>query len=322
VENSDSGPKRVARNLAVTVSVIAIAACSGGDTTASDSSAYGIEGPPTAVELARATYSGIMNEAITLTDGLWEGETFVDGGASRPTVGLIDHFVLTGDLDRDGLEEAATILWESSGGSGTRLYLAVMDTDENTVVNLGTAFIGDRVQIRSGGIEDGNVVLEVVRAGPEDPACCPTQKATLTWALSENGLSQIAADVTGAVSQADLEGPEWTLIELGWHQPVDEGSKVTLSFEKGRVSGKAGCNSYFAEITAAAPGELGFTGMGTTRMACAEPVMDLERRYLRALASCSRYSFLAGRLVLRSASDQESQILVFAPRGATPEIRD
>ena len=73
---------------------------------------------PTAFELAHATYSGIMDEPVTLTGGRWEGEPFVEGGASRPTVGLVDHFILTGDLDGDGLDEAVTFLWESSGGSG------------------------------------------------------------------------------------------------------------------------------------------------------------------------------------------------------------
>jgi heat shock protein HslJ len=319
---SDTETNSVVRYLAVTALVIAIAACKGGETSIGDSSAEGIQGPLTVSELAHATYSGIIDETITLTNGRWEGQPFVEGGESRPTVGLVDHFVLTGDLDADGREEAAMILWESSGGSGNRLYLAAMGRGDKTVVNLGTAFIGDRVQIRSGSIENGKVTLDVVRAGPEDAACCPTQKATLSWALGENGLSQIAEDVSGTVSLADLEGPVWTLIELGWQQPVDDGPEITLSFEKSRVSGNAGCNTYFAEVTATAPGELGFTGMGATRMACPEPIMDLERRYLKALAGCSRYSFLAGRLVLSSVTEEEPQSLVFAPPEPGPEIRD
>ena len=100
--------------------MIAATACSRGGTLG------GLVGAPTPSELAHATYSGVMNEPVTLISGRWEGEPYVDGGASRPAVGLVEHFILPGDLNGDGLDEAVTLLWESSGGSGNRLYLAVV----------------------------------------------------------------------------------------------------------------------------------------------------------------------------------------------------
>ena len=169
------------RKQTITLFLIAAAACSRGGT---GSVALNSSGAPTALELAHATYSGIMSEPVTLADGRWEGEPFVEGGASHPTVGLIDHFMLAGDLDGDGLDEAVTLLWESSGGSGNRLYLTVMGRRNGDIENLGTTLIGDRVQIRSGAIDDGRVTLDVIRAGSEDAACCPTEKALVTWALS------------------------------------------------------------------------------------------------------------------------------------------
>jgi heat shock protein HslJ len=271
----------------------------------------------TAEQLANATYAGIMIEPVTLTDGRWEGEPYIEGGASRPVVGLLDHFILTGDLDSDGADEVAALLWESSGGSGTRLYLAAMASRNGDVINLATALIGDRVQVQSGGIEDGLIRLNVIRAGPEDGACCPTEKAFVTWALTEGALDSVGEEMTGTLSLADLEGPEWVLIELGWNQPLPDDAGITLVFKDARVSGHGGCNSYFAGTVAAAPGELGFNGMGATRMACPDPVMDLERRYLKTLAGASRYSFLAGRLVLSCNIDEGTQNLVYAPRGDT-----
>ena len=94
-------------------------------------------GAPSVEELAVATYEGITEEPITLIDGRWEGEPYVEGGASRPSVGLIDHFVLNGDLNGDGRAEAAALLWSSSGGSGTRLYLAVVGTGVDVIANMG-----------------------------------------------------------------------------------------------------------------------------------------------------------------------------------------
>jgi heat shock protein HslJ len=255
-----------------------------------------------------------MNEPVTLADGRWEGEPFVEGGASRPTVGLIDHFVLTADLDGDGLDEAAALLWESSGGSGNRLYLAVVGRRDGDVENLGTTLIGDRVQIRSGATNDDRITLDIVRAGPEDAACCPTEKALVSWVVGEDGLTEIANEATGTLSLADLGGRDWVLLELGREIPLPEDTVISLVFQDDRASGSSGCNSYFAGVVAPNPGELAFNGMGATRMACPEPAMDVERRYLQALAGASSYSFLAGRLVLGCNTDAGAVALIYAPR--------
>ena len=303
----------MSRRLASTVILIAAAACSRGGPVAVDSLEKA-GGAQITFELAHATYTGIMDAPVTLVDGRWEGEPFVEGGASRPTVGLVDHFILTGDLNQDGLDEAVALLWENSGGSGNRLFLAAVSSGEDIVTNLGTALIGDRVQIRSGTIDDGRITLDIVRAGPEDAACCPTEKALVSWALSEDGLNQVADETTGTLSLADLGGHGWVLIELGHGQHLPEDIEISLLFQDDRVSGNSGCNSYFAGVLAPKAGELAFNGMGATRMACPEPRMDLERRYLSALAGATGYRFLAGRLVLTCDTDEGPQALVFTAK--------
>ena len=68
------------------------------------------------------TYVGIYEDAITLKGGRWAGEPYVNSGISRPLVGIVKDFMLTGDLDGDGSKEVAAILTESTGGSGNRSY--------------------------------------------------------------------------------------------------------------------------------------------------------------------------------------------------------
>jgi heat shock protein HslJ len=298
----------VNKRLASAVVLIAAAACSRGAPLDDPMAA------PSAFELSSATYSGILNEPITLSGGRWEGEPYVEGGASRPTVGLVDHFILTGDLDGDGLDEAVVLLLESSGGSGTRLFLAAIARGDDSVTNLSTLLIGDRVQVRSGAIDGGKITLDVVRAGPEDAACCPTEKALVTWALTAEGLTQMDDETIGTLSLADLGGHEWVLVELGRDQYLPEDVEITLLVQDERVSGSSGCNKYFAGVLAPTAGEFAFNGMGATRMACPEPEMDLERRYLQALAGASDYRFLGGRLVLSCETDEGSVALVYRPR--------
>ena len=269
---------------------------------------------PSLEELSSATFTGIYDEAVTLVEGRWEGEPFVEGGASRPSVGLVDHFALIGDLDGDDREETTVLLWESLGGSGTRLYLAVMGRNQDDLQDLGTALVGDRVQVRGARIADSRIELDVVQAGPGDAMCCPSQLATRGWALGEGNLVEGETTITGTLSLDSLGGPEWVLSELGWDESVSDVPEITISFDDDKVTGSGGCNRYFAAVAGNIPGELVFSGMGTTRMACQESTMGLERHYLKTLAGASSYSFLGGRLVLSCGADDGPIALIYERR--------
>jgi hypothetical protein len=123
------------------------------------------DGAPTAAELANATYTGIEEGPVTLVEGRWEGEPYVEGGASRPSAGLVEDFSLAGDLNGDGSNETVVLIWQSGGGSGTFSYLAVMGRSDDEVKNLATAEIGDRVKLRSGRIDDDLIILDVLQQG-------------------------------------------------------------------------------------------------------------------------------------------------------------
>jgi hypothetical protein len=102
--------------------------------------------PLNAEVLANMTYPGITGADITLEDARWEGKPYVEGGAARPAAGMVEDFLLAGDLDGDGTDEVVVLLWESSGGSGTRSYVAAVGRHDGDTVNLGTALVGDRAQ--------------------------------------------------------------------------------------------------------------------------------------------------------------------------------
>jgi heat shock protein HslJ len=271
---------------------------------------------PTLEQLANTAYTGIFEHAITLTNGRWEGEPFVAGGASRPAVGLVEDFILTGDLNDDGHDEAVVLLWESTGGSGIYNYIAVTGMRDDKPYALGTALIGERVQVRSGRITGNRIELDVVQQGPGDAACCPSQKATRYWTLDATGLHVHASRITGRLSLADLAGPEWVLNRLDANKPLAAQPEITLLFDGDRVSGKSACNRYFAGVkeTGEQPGDLRISRIGGTRMACPKELMNLENRYLEALGKVTRYSFQAGKLALTWRKDAETGTLLFVPR--------
>ena len=272
------------------------------------------EGAPTAVELANATYTGTEEGPVTLVDGRWEGEPYVEGGASRPSVGLMEDFYLVGDLDGDGRDEAVVTLWQSSGGSGTFNFVAVAGRKNDEVKNLGTAAMGDRVQVRSGRIDGGVIIFDVVQQGEGDAACCPTQLATRAWSLADNQLKEGDAMITGKLSLATLTGTEWVLTHLNRNEPTQEGAEVTLAFADDKISGKSACNRYSAGVEQGeAPGDLKIGLAMGTRMACPGELMDLESKYLDALSRVTGFSFLAGKLVLTWEKDGNWSAMIFAP---------
>ena len=99
-------------------------------------------------------------------------------------------------------------------------------------------------------------------------------------------------------------------------EPLPAQPEITLIFDGDRISGNSACNRYFAGVkeSGEAPGDLRVSEIGGTRMACPEEVMTLENRYLEALGSATRYSFVAGKLALTWHKDGVTSTLLFVPR--------
>ena len=125
-----------------------------------------------------ASYHGIQDCSVSLTDGLWEGEPYAEGGSSRPRAGLVPDFLVLGDLDGDGRGDAIVGLWGSSGGAGACQCIALLERADPGVAHTLSAPVGDRVRIEGGAIENGALLLDVIEHGPDEPACCPTQAVT------------------------------------------------------------------------------------------------------------------------------------------------
>lgn len=147
----------------------------------------------TPTQLMNATYRGIYAEPVTLTDGHYEGEPFVAGGASRPLVDYMAETEQFGDLDGDGVEDAVVFLVEQGGGSGSFLYVAAQLNRDGQAVDAGAVLIADRARVRSVTIEGGQVVVDLIVAGPTDPACCPATKTSYRYALQDGLLAEIAS---------------------------------------------------------------------------------------------------------------------------------
>lgn len=262
-------------------------------------------------------YDGLYkNKKITLKDGQWSGSLFVAGGASRPTVGLIKDFTFSGDLTGDGIDERVVFLWQSSGGSGTQIYMAVLALRGGHPVNIATHLIGDRVQLVMGRVDQRKIELDVVQSGKDDAACCPTDKVLRTWLLkkTDNMMNLVEGKPMslGRISVADLQGREWHLIKMNWRESVPENINISTTFKENKISGRSGCNRYFADIKSGKMlNDIIIGPAAGTRMACPGEAMHFESRFLKALSTVTSFSFVNGQLALRWKDDGVNSTMLF-----------
>lgn len=113
----------------------------------------------------------------------------------------------------------------------------------------------------------------------------------------------LAACVTPALSQSEVEGVDWHLVGL---EGQDVDWRATLRFEDGKVGGKAPCNSWFGKTDAVLP-EVSIQAIGATRMAC--PDLKAESVYFEALQAMQRAEVDQGHLFLIG---MEGRIMEFA----------
>ena len=161
---------------------------------------------PSVAALANTAYTGIYEAPVQLVNGVYEGKPYVPGGAARPRVELLADLYATGDPDGDGVEDAWVLLNETSGGTGQMLYLAAVSHASGEARNTGTVAIGDRVDVMGLEAVDGRAILTYVAAGPDEPACCPTQMISGTYGLKDGRLAELSHEALGTLSLAELEG--------------------------------------------------------------------------------------------------------------------
>lgn len=85
-----------------------------------------------------------------------------------------------------------------------------------------------------------------------------------------------------------LLGTAWSAQDIDGRPALAEPGSTMVIELGGRISGLAACNRYFGRIDLDA-GSIAISQIGSTRMACAAPVMEQERRFLAALQAAASW---------------------------------
>ena len=285
-------------SLASSILVLALAGCGEQGPPPERLKPPGPPPTPTLEQIKSATVVGVFDQAVTLADGVYEGAPAEPGAASRPRLVLWQPTFQTGDVDGEMGSEAIVLLSSTGGGSGEFVYVAVFGVRDGALANLGTAPVGDRTRLQNLWLERGKVVMDVIEAGPNDPACCPTQITRKTFGMDGGALKQLSSEVRGVLAVSMLSANEWTLVEMDGQPLPPELDAPLIHFETDRVRGFAGCNRFTAPVQETAPGQIDIGAAAAEKKACPPPQMELEQKFLQQLDAVSRYGYLAGQLAL------------------------
>lgn len=136
------------------------------------------------LEEAEYNYLSAYKGSVKLTRGLFRKKN-EPKSTTETMVALTNHFAF-GKVS--GKEGAAAILVTTTGTASFYYDLAFVVKEKGKTKNISTVPLGDRVKIKSLSIKDNIINIDMLRHKKKDPACCPTEDATLKFALQNNKL--------------------------------------------------------------------------------------------------------------------------------------
>jgi heat shock protein HslJ len=164
------------------------------------------------------------------------------------------------------------------------------------------------------------------RTGQGNERVCPTQTTTYELrVLMRDGSTQfrqwtinvvqpIASPQPPPVEQPivdPLAGTRWSVTNfntgMGAVAGLIPGTQISLDFDTaGRITGNAGCNTYFANYRVGASSSLTVDAPGAGKILCETPegVMQQEQQYLAALRSAATFQISGNQLQIRSGTGE------------------
>ena len=106
-------------------------------------------------------------------------------------------------------------------------------------------------------------------------------------------------------SGAEITGIKWRAVSVG-DEAIPANTGIYIRFEvDGSIEGHAGCNGFSGSLEQRDSG-VGVGPLGTTRMACPDPIMSREATFIDAVQKMASFQSTSDSL---SLLDEESDVL-------------
>jgi hypothetical protein len=142
---------------------------------------------PEDYEYTSGTYV-IDGQTVTLTKGRAE-TSIAPGSASKMVTEYFGNDV-SGDLNGDGLADAAFVLTQTSGGSGTFYYVVAALRTESGYTGTNAILLGDRIAPQTLEVKDGRLVANYAERKPDEPFSVRPSVGVSTYMEIQNNVLQ------------------------------------------------------------------------------------------------------------------------------------
>lgn len=171
---------------AVVVAIL-VAACGGPAALTGAVLARLPAGDPTDEVLKNGAYEIPYLGPVQLVNGSYE-RSYGEGASMVNSVGYLQ--AAFGDLNKDGVKDAAVIVWANTGGSDRFVYLVAVTNRGKILRQAAHVLLGNHVQMTSLTIDGGKIVAKSLGLAVNEPVCCPSVEATQTFTLEGNVLKE------------------------------------------------------------------------------------------------------------------------------------
>jgi hypothetical protein len=151
---------------------------------------------PSDKQLGNMIYENVEAASFQLKQGRYVGEPYKEDAPDRLEVTLLEELTMRGDLNEDGVDDAAVILETTTGSDRRKYWLSAATGRYGRPASFGSLLLGDRLELLESGIEDGNIELRTAEYAKTDREC-PTQLWIKRWAVVDGELKPTAAYVVG-----------------------------------------------------------------------------------------------------------------------------
>jgi len=148
-------------------------------------------GPTLTIEqLRNATLSIIGSDQVQRTIKLKDGKYEQGSDPAQPGYVRVDlgQKIAFGDLNGDGLADAAITIAENYGGTGEFVSVVTVLNQNGQPDAVAAALIEDRAVLNDLAIQNAEILVDATIHGPNDPQCCASQPSKRSYRLVDNSL--------------------------------------------------------------------------------------------------------------------------------------
>ncbi len=243
----------------------------------------------------------IEGERVQLVDGLAEAPA--GGGSSARVVTRYFGNDAVGDLNGDGQADAAFLVTQEGGGSGTFFYLVVALRQGSGYTGTNAALLGDRIAPQSMRMENGLVTVTYADRKPEDSFTTPPSAGVSRSFQVEDG------KLVETILPGQITGRTWKWVRTQMSDGALDSPRqpdaftITLGAD-GNVTGTTDCNRFFGAYTLQ-DNQISFGPLASTKMFCEG---SQETTFLKALSQVRSFLTVEKQLVLELEMDSGQMI--------------